>query len=175
MHKKAYVEYRPLGVLGIIAPWNYPFHNLYNHVISGLFAGNAVVSKVRTFAHRKAEGGSRRKGEGESGCSGLAKPSCGQWTETSTRHAATDLCLSARFAGVGVHVVVELHLLLRHHPGLARRLRTLAGPRAGDNTYTHRERETHEKDSHHAQTHTITCTRTYLSCADGQKLSLINA
>lgn len=46
MHKTAYVEYQPLGVLGIIAPWNYPFHNLYNHVISGLFAGNAVVSKV---------------------------------------------------------------------------------------------------------------------------------
>lgn len=46
MHKKAYVEYQPLGVLGVIAPWNYPFHNMYNHVISGLFAGNAVVSKV---------------------------------------------------------------------------------------------------------------------------------
>jgi acyl-CoA reductase-like NAD-dependent aldehyde dehydrogenase len=29
MHKTAYVEYQPLGVLGIIAPWNYPFHNLY--------------------------------------------------------------------------------------------------------------------------------------------------
>ena len=27
-------------------PWNYPFHNVMNHVISGLFSGNAVVSKV---------------------------------------------------------------------------------------------------------------------------------
>ena len=42
VHKTAYVEYVPLGVLGVIAPWNYPFHNLMNHVISGLFAGNAV-------------------------------------------------------------------------------------------------------------------------------------
>jgi acyl-CoA reductase-like NAD-dependent aldehyde dehydrogenase len=46
VHKNAYVEYVPFGVLGIIAPWNYPFHNLMNHVISGLFSGNAVVSKV---------------------------------------------------------------------------------------------------------------------------------
>ena len=46
VHKSAYVEYVPYGVLGVIAPWNYPFHNMLNHVISGLFSGNAVVSKV---------------------------------------------------------------------------------------------------------------------------------
>ena len=46
-HKRARVEYHPLGVLGVIAPWNYPFHNLLNHIIAGLFSGNAVVSKVR--------------------------------------------------------------------------------------------------------------------------------
>jgi acyl-CoA reductase-like NAD-dependent aldehyde dehydrogenase len=45
-HKRAYVEYVPYGVLGVIAPWNYPFHNMLNHVISGIFSGNAVVSKV---------------------------------------------------------------------------------------------------------------------------------
>ena len=46
VHKTAFVEYVPYGVLGVIAPWNYPFHNMLNHVISGLFSGNAVVSKV---------------------------------------------------------------------------------------------------------------------------------
>lgn len=46
LHKKAWVEYHPVGVLGVIAPFNYPFHNLINHVISGLFAGNAVVTKA---------------------------------------------------------------------------------------------------------------------------------
>lgn len=46
MHKTAYVEYVPIGVLGIIAPWNYPFHNMLNHVCSGLFSGNAVITKV---------------------------------------------------------------------------------------------------------------------------------
>lgn len=50
VHKTARVEYSPLGVLGVIAPWNYPFHNLWNHVISGLFAGNAVVLKVSEYS-----------------------------------------------------------------------------------------------------------------------------
>ncbi|CAN0037093.1 unnamed protein product, partial [Phaeothamnion confervicola] len=49
VHKSAYVEYRPLGVIGVIAPWNYPFHNVYNHIVSGIFAGNGVVSKVSEY------------------------------------------------------------------------------------------------------------------------------
>ncbi|CAM9444886.1 unnamed protein product [Chrysoparadoxa australica] len=48
-HKEAYVEYHPLGVLGVIAPWNYPFHNVFNHIISGIFAGNAVISKASEY------------------------------------------------------------------------------------------------------------------------------
>lgn len=46
VHKTAYVEYVPFGVLGIIAPWNYPFHNMLNHVTSGIFSGNGLVCKV---------------------------------------------------------------------------------------------------------------------------------
>jgi acyl-CoA reductase-like NAD-dependent aldehyde dehydrogenase len=49
VHKTAYVEYVPLGVIGVIAPWNYPFHNMLNHIISGLFAGNGVVSKPSEY------------------------------------------------------------------------------------------------------------------------------
>lgn len=45
-YKDAVVSYEPLGVLAIISPFNYPFHNLINHVISGLFSGNAVAIKV---------------------------------------------------------------------------------------------------------------------------------
>lgn len=45
IHKKATVEYMPLGVIAAIAPWNYPLHNLANPVIAALFAGNAVVVK----------------------------------------------------------------------------------------------------------------------------------
>mmetsp|Transcript_24888 Transcript_24888/g.58400 ORF Transcript_24888/g.58400 Transcript_24888/m.58400 type:complete len:618 (+) Transcript_24888:116-1969(+) len=49
-HKSAWVEYVPLGVIVAIAPWNYPFHNSINHVISGIMAGNAVVGKVSEYA-----------------------------------------------------------------------------------------------------------------------------
>ena len=49
LHKVARVEYHPMGVLGVIAPWNYPCHNFMNHVISGLFSGNAVVCKVSEY------------------------------------------------------------------------------------------------------------------------------
>jgi acyl-CoA reductase-like NAD-dependent aldehyde dehydrogenase len=46
LFKSAWVEYVPMGVVATIAPWNYPFHNMINHVVSGIFAGNAVVGKV---------------------------------------------------------------------------------------------------------------------------------
>eukprot|EP00924_Labyrinthula_sp_SR-Ha-C_P009354 maker-scaffold_2-snap-gene-21.65-mRNA-1 protein AED:0.01 eAED:0.01 QI:42/1/1/1/1/1/3/30/600 len=46
VHKSATVEYWPIGVLAVVAPFNYPGHNLLNHIISGTFAGNAVVIKV---------------------------------------------------------------------------------------------------------------------------------
>ena len=50
MHKTAWVEYVPLGVIVAIAPWNYPFHNSMNHIISAIFAGNAHVGKVSEHA-----------------------------------------------------------------------------------------------------------------------------
>ena len=50
MYKHARVEYVPLGVLGAIIPWNYPFHNMLGQVISALFAGNAIVIKVSEHA-----------------------------------------------------------------------------------------------------------------------------
>lgn len=49
MHKTAFVEYVPLGIVSPIAPWNYPFHNFFNHIISGIMAGNAVVGKVSEY------------------------------------------------------------------------------------------------------------------------------
>ena len=46
LHKRARVEYQPLGVIGIIAPWNYPLQNILGPTIPALMAGNAVVVKV---------------------------------------------------------------------------------------------------------------------------------
>jgi len=46
IHKTACVEYQPMGVLGAIVPWNYPFHNMFGQIISAIFSGNAMVLKV---------------------------------------------------------------------------------------------------------------------------------
>ncbi|KAA0173965.1 hypothetical protein FNF27_04526 [Cafeteria roenbergensis] len=48
--KECRVEYHPVGVFGVIAPWNYPFHNMYNHILSCLFAGNGIVLKMSEFS-----------------------------------------------------------------------------------------------------------------------------
>jgi acyl-CoA reductase-like NAD-dependent aldehyde dehydrogenase len=50
VHKVAQVVYQPLGVVGVIAPWNFPFHNLLCPMVPALFAGNAVVTKVSELA-----------------------------------------------------------------------------------------------------------------------------
>eukprot|EP00730_Choanoeca_flexa_P009643 TRINITY_DN12733_c0_g1_i1.p1 TRINITY_DN12733_c0_g1~~TRINITY_DN12733_c0_g1_i1.p1 ORF type:complete len:614 (+),score=136.64 TRINITY_DN12733_c0_g1_i1:56-1897(+) len=50
LHKTARVEFVPLGVLGAIIPWNYPFHNMFGQIISAIFAGNAIVIKVSEYA-----------------------------------------------------------------------------------------------------------------------------
>jgi acyl-CoA reductase-like NAD-dependent aldehyde dehydrogenase len=50
LHKVADVVYEPLGVVGVIAPWNFPFHNLLCPLVPALFAGNAVVTKVSELA-----------------------------------------------------------------------------------------------------------------------------
>ena len=39
------IEYRPLGVVGIISPWNFPWATPLDEVVMALMAGNAVVVK----------------------------------------------------------------------------------------------------------------------------------
>ena len=43
--KKLVITYRPLGVVGIITPWNGPFILALNPTVQALMAGNAVVLK----------------------------------------------------------------------------------------------------------------------------------
>jgi acyl-CoA reductase-like NAD-dependent aldehyde dehydrogenase len=45
-HKIPRVEYHPVGVMGAIVSWNYPFHNVVGPVVSALMAGNAIVIKT---------------------------------------------------------------------------------------------------------------------------------
>jgi acyl-CoA reductase-like NAD-dependent aldehyde dehydrogenase len=43
--KKVIVRHRPVGVVGVIGPWNYPLTNTFGDVIPALMAGNSVVMK----------------------------------------------------------------------------------------------------------------------------------
>jgi acyl-CoA reductase-like NAD-dependent aldehyde dehydrogenase len=43
--KKLRVRWRPLGVIGVIGPWNYPLTNSFGDCIPALAAGNAVILK----------------------------------------------------------------------------------------------------------------------------------
>ncbi len=43
--KQSYLTYRPVGVVGIISPWNYPYLIPFSEVIMALVAGNAVILK----------------------------------------------------------------------------------------------------------------------------------
>ena len=43
--RRLLVRYAPLGVVGVIGPWNYPLNNSFGDCIPALAAGNAVVLK----------------------------------------------------------------------------------------------------------------------------------
>jgi acyl-CoA reductase-like NAD-dependent aldehyde dehydrogenase len=56
--KKLKISYRPLGVVGIITPWNFPFLLSLNPAVQALMAGNAVVlkpSEITPFSGRLVE------------------------------------------------------------------------------------------------------------------------
>ncbi|MFJ9055223.1 aldehyde dehydrogenase family protein [Streptomyces sp. NPDC102409] len=45
VHQRALLAYRPLGVIGVIGPWNYPLYTPMGSIGYALAAGNAVVFK----------------------------------------------------------------------------------------------------------------------------------
>ncbi|WP_243059198.1 aldehyde dehydrogenase family protein [Nocardioides sp. SR21] len=49
VNQAATVEYRPLGVVGVIGPWNYPVFTPMGSIVYALAAGNAVVFKPSEY------------------------------------------------------------------------------------------------------------------------------
>lgn len=49
MNQRATVEYRPLGVVGVIGPWNYPVFTPMGSIAYALAAGNTVVFKPSEY------------------------------------------------------------------------------------------------------------------------------
>ncbi|HEV2707384.1 MAG TPA: aldehyde dehydrogenase family protein, partial [Pyrinomonadaceae bacterium] len=45
MGRTSHIEYRPVGVVGIISPWNFPWAIPLGEVVMALMAGNGVVLK----------------------------------------------------------------------------------------------------------------------------------
>jgi succinate-semialdehyde dehydrogenase/glutarate-semialdehyde dehydrogenase len=46
LNKKSLIAHIPVGVVGIISPWNYPLSIPFGEVVMGLMAGNAIMLKV---------------------------------------------------------------------------------------------------------------------------------
>lgn len=44
--KRSEIRHEPLGVVGVISPWNYPLSIPFGEIVMGLMAGNAVLLKV---------------------------------------------------------------------------------------------------------------------------------
>jgi acyl-CoA reductase-like NAD-dependent aldehyde dehydrogenase len=55
VHKRATIHYEPLGVIGVICPWNYPLQNVLGPAIPALMAGNAVIAKVSEWTSWSGE------------------------------------------------------------------------------------------------------------------------
>lgn len=54
LHKTAQIEFPPLGVIGVICPWNFPLQNILGPTIPALFSGNAVLCKVSEWSSHSA-------------------------------------------------------------------------------------------------------------------------
>jgi acyl-CoA reductase-like NAD-dependent aldehyde dehydrogenase len=52
--KRVYISYHPVGVVGIIGPWNFPFLLTIGEGIPALMAGNAVIIKPSEVTPRSA-------------------------------------------------------------------------------------------------------------------------
>ena len=52
---RAQIFYQPLGVVGIISPWNQPFYLSFQPLIAALAAGNRVMLKPSELTSRSAE------------------------------------------------------------------------------------------------------------------------
>jgi acyl-CoA reductase-like NAD-dependent aldehyde dehydrogenase len=50
--KSAYIDCVPRGVIGVIAPWNYPVSGLYRSLFPALLTGNGVVLKPSEYTPR---------------------------------------------------------------------------------------------------------------------------
>src|SRR5690606_29331780 len=55
MPARARIVYQPLGVIGIVVPWNYPIQLALSPLVCALAAGNRALIKLSEFTPRTNE------------------------------------------------------------------------------------------------------------------------
>jgi acyl-CoA reductase-like NAD-dependent aldehyde dehydrogenase len=119
-HKRAHVVYEPLGVVALIAPWNFPFSIPLTQTATAIAAGNAVVLKpseltplsgewvARVFAEAGAPDGlvGVVQGEGATGAALVEAPGVAKIVFTGS--AATGRKIAAAAAGLLRPATLEL-------------------------------------------------------------------
>ena len=97
LSKSGHFSYEPIGVVGVIAPWNYPWSIPFGEVAIALMAGNGVVLKPASLTlcwraiRRVRAGGLRGPGSGRHGGAvgdALAKSSVARSSPARSRSAA---------------------------------------------------------------------------------------
>lgn len=54
-YSKSFIVHEPLGVILVMAPWNYPFQLLFNPLVGAISSGNCVVLKPAHYSGHTAE------------------------------------------------------------------------------------------------------------------------
>lgn len=85
MGRSSSIVFKPLGVIGIISPWNFPLATPADEVVMALMAGNAVVLKPsRTDASNRFE--DWRHLQSCWSPDGVIRNSDGRWLDRSSAH-----------------------------------------------------------------------------------------
>ena len=123
------LRYQPLGVVGVIGPFNFPLHLCHAHVVPALLAGNTVVDQAeRHHAARAASAtprprtprscrracstsssatGDGRRGDGrvDRSCAGCASPAAGRSAGASSKRPSIGRSCSIALEMGGKNVV----------------------------------------------------------------------
>jgi acyl-CoA reductase-like NAD-dependent aldehyde dehydrogenase len=119
-HKRGEIVYEPVGVVGLISPWNFPFSIPLTQAATAVAAGNAVVVKPselsplsgawveRVFAEARAQDGlvTVVQGAGETGASLVEAPGLAKLIFTGS--AATGRKIAAAAGALLRPVTLEL-------------------------------------------------------------------
>ena len=93
---------QPLGVVGIISPWNYPVHLAVALLAGALAAGNGASCRASSPRDGRTAPADHRRRLGARPRGGGGTRRCGTWARPSRRFPSTTWCSLARRVGCAV-------------------------------------------------------------------------